>query len=66
MTYTATPTRFEIYDETDPQELAAKIVMMDEAASVIKIRTCVSPDNWPGLSDAIMSALRLMHPEITE
>lgn len=66
MTYTATPTRFEIYDDDDPQELAAKITMQDECASTIKIRTCINPDNWPGLSDAIMSALRQMHPEITE
>ncbi len=65
MTYTATPTRFEIYDD-DPQELAAKITMQDECASTIEIRTCINPDNWPGLSDAIMSALRQMHPEITE
>lgn len=62
MTHTATPTRFEIYADDDPQELAAKIVMQDEAASTIKIRTCVNPDNWPGLSDAIMAALMQMHP----
>lgn len=63
MTYTATPTRFEIYADDDPQELAAKIVMQDEIASTIKIRTCVNPDNWPSLSDAIFSALLQMHPQ---
>lgn len=62
MTHTATPTRFEIYADDDPQELAAKIVMQDEHASTIEIRTCVNPDNWPGLSDAIMAALMQMHP----
>jgi len=63
MTHTATPTRFEIYADDDPQVLAAKIVMLDEAASTIKIRTCVNPDNWPSLSDAIMVALMQMHPK---
>jgi len=63
MTHTATPTRFEIYADDDPQVLAAKIVMLDEAASTIEIRTCVNPDNWPGLSDAIMVALMQMHPK---
>lgn len=63
MTYTGTPTRFEIYADDDPQELAAKIEMQDEAASTVEIRTCVNPDNWPGLSDAIMAALLQMHPQ---
>lgn len=63
MTHTGTPTRFEIYADVDPQELAAKIVMQDELASTIKIRTCVNPDNWPGLSDAILAALLQMHPQ---
>ena len=62
MTYTATPTRFEIYDETDPQELTAKIVMMDEVASTIEIRTCVNPDSWPDLADTITQTLLKMHP----
>jgi len=62
MTHSATPTRFEIYANDDPQVLAAKIVMQDECASTIKIRTCVNPDNWPGLSDTIMLALMQMHP----
>jgi hypothetical protein len=63
MNHTAIPTRFEIYANYDPQELAAKIVMQDEVASTIKIRTCVNPDNWPGLSDAILAALLQMHPQ---
>ena len=63
MTYTATPTRFEIYADDDPQELAAKITMQDECASTIEIRTCVNPDNWPGLAETIMQALTKMHPE---
>ena len=63
MTYTATPTHFEIYADDDPMELAAKVVMQDEVASTIKIRTCVNPDNWPVLSDAILSALLQMHPQ---
>lgn len=63
MTYTATPTQFEIYADDDPRELAAKIEMQDEVASTIKIRTCVNPDNWPGLSDAILAALLQMHPQ---
>ena len=62
MTYTATPTRCEIYDDDDPQELAAKIEMMDECASTVEIRTCVNPDNWPGLSESIMQTLLKMHP----
>ena len=63
MTYTATPTHFEIYADDDPQELAAKIEMQDEAVSIIKIRTCINPDNWQGLSDAIFAALLQMHPQ---
>ena len=62
MTYTATPTQFEIYDDDDPQELAAKIMMQDEVASTIEIRTCVNPDNWPDLAEEIMQALTKMHP----
>lgn len=63
MKYTATPTRFEIYGDDDPQELAAKIDMQDEVASTVEIRTCVNPDNWLGLSDAILAALLQMHPQ---
>ena len=63
MTYTATPTHFEIYANNDPDELAAKIVMQDEVASTIKIRTCINPDNWQGLGDAIFAALLQMHPQ---
>lgn len=63
MKYTATPTKFEIYADDDPQELAAKIEMQEEVASCIEIRTCVNPDNWPGLSDAILAALLQMHPQ---
>jgi NAD(P)H-flavin reductase len=66
MTYTGTPTRFEIYTDDDLQEFAAKIEMQDEAASTIKIRTCVNPDNWPGLSDAILAALLQMHPQVVK
>ncbi len=62
MTYTATPTRFEIYADDDPQELAAKITMQDECASTIEIRTCVNPDNWPDLAETIMQTLMKMHP----
>ena len=62
MTYTATPTRCEIYDDDDPKELAAKIEMMDEVASTIEIRTCVNPDNWPDLADTITQTLLKMHP----
>jgi hypothetical protein len=62
MTYTATPTRFEIYADDDPQELAAKIEMQDEIASTIEIRTCVNPDNWPDLADTITQTLLKMHP----
>ena len=62
MTYTATPTLFEIYADDDPQELAAKIEMQDEAASTIEIRTCVNPDNWPDLAETIMQSLMKMHP----
>lgn len=62
MTYTATPTQYEIYGDDDPQELAAKIMMQDEVASTIEIRTCVNPDNWPSLADCIMVALVQMHP----
>jgi hypothetical protein len=63
MKYTATPTKFEITADDDPQELAAKIEMQDEVASTVEIRACVNPDNWPGLSDAIMAALLQMHPQ---
>jgi len=64
MKYTATPTKFEIYGDDDPQKLAAKIEMLDEVAlTTIEIRTCVDPDNWPGLSDAILAALLQMHPQ---
>ena len=62
MTCTATPTRFEIYADNDPQELAAKITMQDECASTIEIRTCVNPDNWPDLAETIMQTLMKMHP----
>jgi hypothetical protein len=62
MTYTATPTQFEIYADDDPQELAAKIVMLDEVASTIEIQTCVNPDNWPDLADTITQTLLKMHP----
>lgn len=62
MTYTATPTQFEIYADDDPQELAARIVMQDEVASTIEIRTCVNPDNWPDLAETIMQSLMKMHP----
>jgi len=65
MTYTATPVQFEIYADDDPQELAAKIVMQDEVASTIEIRTCVNPDNWPDLADTITQTLLKMHPRKT-
>lgn len=61
MTIESTPTKFEIYDG---QSLLAKIKMFDDVASSIKIKTLVSPETWPELSDAILRALRQMHPEI--
>lgn len=63
MTIESTPTKFEIYDG---QTLIAKVKMFDDVASSIKIKTLVSPKTWPELSDAILRALRQMHPEIQE
>ena len=63
MTIESTPTKFEIYDG---QTLIAKVKMFDDVASSIKIKTLVSPETWPELSDAILRALRKMHPEIQE
>ena len=63
MTIESTPTKFEIYDG---QSLLAKIKMFDDVASSIKIKTLVSPGTWPELSDAILDALKQMHPERQE
>lgn len=63
MTIESTPTKFEIYDG---QSLLAKVKMFDDAASSIKIKTLVSPGTWPELSDAILDALKQMHPERQE
>ena len=59
---TATPTKFEIYDDGDT-DLLATIEMMDECASTLQIKTCVSPDSWPELARVIQGALELMHPK---
>lgn len=63
MTIESTPAKFEIYDG---QSLIAKVKMFDDVASNIKIKTLVSPETWPELSDAILSALKQMHPERQE
>ena len=63
MTIESTPTKFEIYD---CKNLIAKVKMFDDVASSIKIKTFVSPETWPELSDAILDALKLMHPERQE
>lgn len=63
MTIESTPTKFEIYDG---QTLLVKVKMFDDVASNIKINTLVSPETWPELSDAILDALKQMHPEIQE
>lgn len=56
---TATPTSYEIYDES---ELLAKIQMFDEGASNVEIRTIVDSQSWVILSKAILEALQVMHP----
>lgn len=63
MTVESTPTKFEIYEG---QTLIAKVKMFDDVASSIKIKTLVSPGTWPELSDAILDALKQMHPERQE
>jgi len=63
MTIESTPTKFEIYDG---QTLIAKVKMFDDAASTVKIKTLVSQETWPELSDAILGALNQMHPERQE
>lgn len=57
-----TPTRMELYD-SEMQYLVAVIEMFDEGASSVEIKTVVNPDSWPALSDAILAALRQMHPK---
>lgn len=60
---TATPTKFEVHEDVDGGDLLATIEMMDEVASNIEIKTCVSPDSWPELARVIQVALDQMHPK---
>ena len=57
-----TPTRMELYD-SETQDLVAVIEMFDEGASSVGIKTVVNPDSWPALSNAILAALKQMHPK---
>lgn len=59
---TATPTKFELYDDGDT-ELLATVEMVDEVASTIEIKTCVSAGSWPELARVIQGALDQMHPK---
>lgn len=56
-----TPTHYELHDEAN--DLLAKIEMFDAHASEVEIKTVVCPASWPALSEAILQALRHMHPE---
>lgn len=62
MTITATPTVFELHEET---EFVARIEMFDEGASQVTIKTLVDGSSWKELSEAIQGALDQMHPRET-
>lgn len=55
------PTEFEAVDETE--NLLFKVVCFDEACSNVEVKTLVTPESWPEISDKILTALRLIHEE---
>lgn len=56
MTYTVTPTEFEIYDE-ESKILAAKVSMFDKGIAHIDIKTVVDRTSFDALVPAIQQAL---------
>lgn len=56
-----TYTNCELTDEAG--NLLARIEIFDAHASEVGIKTVVCPASWPALSEAILQALRHMHPE---
>jgi hypothetical protein len=59
MTYTATPTVFEIY-HSESTELAAKVSMFDEGGAEIEIKQCWDRHSFDELVPAIQQALSSM------
>jgi hypothetical protein len=64
MTFTAVPTRYEIYDDLSSDEPDAVIEMFDAGCSRVEIKSVQSPTTWEHLSAAIGACLREMHKEI--
>ncbi len=60
MTYTAHPSRIEIYQD-GTNDLAAVVECIDEGGASLDIRTCTSASDWLDLSAAILKALTDMH-----
>lgn len=62
MTYQIDPVVIEI-SEPATFTNCAKVTVFDEGAAEVLISTVVNAESWPGLSDAILTALRMCNLE---
>lgn len=57
MTIELYPIKVEGYDDQEPVFL---LEALDDSAATVRIDTCVNAKNWPELSAAILTALKMM------
>lgn len=57
MTIKVFPTEFELLDE-DMDECVVEVKAVDEVAWEVKIKTVVTKESWPEISEAVMKCLQ--------